>query len=404
MNQSLSGKRILVGITGGIAAYKGAELVRLLVKEGAWVQVCMTPSATKFITPLTLETLSGNPVITDLFSLQKDSSIGHTEVGRNLDMAVVAPATANFLGRLAGGLANDALLNTLMASTMPVLLCPAMNVNMWENPLVQRNVEALQSLPRYHWLEPASGELACGVEGKGRLPEPTAIVDAMRGLTPTDDWTGRTVLVTAGPTREWIDPVRFISNPSSGRMGYAVAEAAAARGANVTLIAGPTTLDTPKDVTLCRVETTEEMLEAIQNALNHVDVLVMAAAPADLRPAQRAEMKMKKADVGDALMLDRTPDILQTIQPTLNGTFVVGFAAETHAVEEHAREKVARKGVHLLFANRVADGSGDTGFATTTNGGLILDKQGQVVRTIDVAPKLTVANELLDEVTKRLQS
>ena len=404
MGHPLSGKRVLINVTGNIAAYKSAELVRLLVKTGCQVQVCMTRAATEFITPLTLETLSGNPVITEIFDLRDDSTIGHTEVGRHADLAVIAPTTADFLGRLAGGLANDALLNTLMASTMPVLLCPSMNVNMWENPLVQRNVTLLKNVPRYRWMEPESGDLACGVEGKGRLPEPTEIVSALEKMGANGDLRGKRVVVTAGPTREWIDPVRFLSNPSTGRMGYAIALAAHRRGAEVQLISGPTELNAPAGVAIEHVDTTGDMLNAVQATLKHADVLVMAAAPADLKPAQSADKKMRKNEVPDAIPLDRTPDILNTIRPSLNGTFVVGFAAETHDLEASARSKVTQKGVHLLFANRVSDGSGDTGFQSETNGGMLLDMEGTVIREIAICPKLDVANHILDEVVRRLSA
>ena len=394
------GKRVLVGVTGGIAAYKGAELVRLLVNAGADVHVVMTQAATKFITPLTLETLSGHPVGTEIFTLGAGSSIEHTELGRGIDAAVVAPATADFLGRLAGGLADELLLNVLMASHMPVLLCPAMNVEMWVNPLVQRNVGILKGIVRYRWLEPDEGALACRVVGRGRLPDPPRIVRHLARLLSPQDFAGRRVVVTAGPTREWMDPVRFLSNPSTGRMGYAVAEAAWERGAQVTLVAGPTELPDPEGVDVVHVDTTTELQSAVGRAMAGADVLVMAAAPADWRPSVVHTRKLKKGDVAREIALERTPDVLA--QLPRDGAVIVGFAAETGDLATEGREKAIRKRVDLLFANHVFKDGGDTGFASATNAGVILDGLGEIVDEVPLLPKPLVAHRLLGHVQKRL--
>jgi len=393
--KSSSKARILLGVTGGIAAYKAAELARLLFKSGADVHVVMTPSATKFITPLTLEALTGNPVRVEMFSLRDDSSIAHTELGRDMDAAVIAPATADFLGRLAGGLADQLLLNVLMASTMPVLICPSMNAHMWDNPLVQNNLSRLDALDRYTILTPDSGWLACRVVGKGRLPDPPDIVRHLERLLSTDDLRGEHVVVTAGPTREWLDPVRFLSNPSTGRMGYAVAEAAWTRGARVTLVSGPTALEAPLGVDRIEVGSTEDMQRAVQTALPTATMLVMAAAPADFRPPVTHAQKQKKGESDQTLVLTRTPDILASVKDTRPpGCRVLGFAAETENLLANAADKARRKGVDLLFVNRV--GGADTGFGTATNAGTLLDGAGATVRELPMATKREIADQLLD--------
>ena len=388
--------RVLVGVTGGIAAYKAAELVRLLVTAGHDVHVQMTPAAREFITPLTLETLSQNPVATGIFALAGGASIQHTEAGRDAALAVVAPATADFLGRLAGGLADNVILATLMASRMPVLLCPSMNVEMWDNPLVQVNLARLEALERYRVVAPDAGWLACRVEGRGRLPEPARIMrHVARALAP-QDLMGRRVVVTAGPTREWLDPVRFLSNASSGRMGYAVAEAAWERGADVVLVTGPTALEAPEGVRVRRVESTADLLDAVTDEAATADALIMAAAPADYRPASRSATKLKKSAPLSALPLERTPDILS--QVTCPGV-VVGFAAETHDVIENARTKATGKPVALLFANQVGGGRA---FGTEDNEGVLLDGSGAVIGTLGPAPKRAIGHGILDRVVERL--
>ena len=401
--QTFHGRRILVGVTGGIAAYKSAELVRLLQKAGADVHVCMTEAATKFITPLTLETLSGNPVRQAIWDLQGDSRIAHTEWGRDMDAVVIAPATADFIARLATGLADQLLLNVLLASEMPVLLCPSMNELMWKNPLVQQNVERLKQIERFSLVQPEDGWLACGVIGQGRLAPPERIVDALaKRLTPTD-LQGRRVLVTAGPTREYFDPVRFLSNPSTGRMGYALAHAAWERGADVTLISGPSSLPAPPQVRTVPIGTTLELLSAAERELRTTDLLLMAAAPADFRPATNHEHKQKKGDGSPELGLIPNPDILGTIARVEHSAFVVGFAAETQQLTQNAAQKVRRKQLDLIFINHVGGAAASTGFSTGTNAGAIMDSDGILVRKVELGPKITVAHALLDEATRRMQ-
>jgi len=402
VNNVFQNKRVLVGVTGGIAAYKSAELVRLLVKAGAQVKVVMTPSATQFITPLTLETLSGNSVPTQIFDLRDDSSIEHTDLGKDIDVAVIAPTSADFLGRLANGLADQLLLCTLMASQMPVLLCPSMNTHMWNNPLVQRNRTILKAIERYHWMEPAEGELACKVIGKGRMPEPAQIMRHLARILMPNDLQGQIVVVTAGPTREWIDPVRYLSNPSTGKMGMAVAEAAWQRGATVKLISGPTSLELPSEFENIAIESTQDLLNAVTQALKGANVLVMAAAPADYSPVQKQAHKIKKSEASAQLELARTPDVLGHIAPTANGTLLVGFAAETGNLEQLGSQKAQNKGVHLLFANPVGDQAHGSGFAGNTNSGLLMDGDGKVIQEIPILSKLEVAHQILNEVARRL--
>lgn len=398
----LQGKRVLLGVTGGIAAYKSPLLVRRLQDAGAEVDVIATPAALEFVTPLTLATLSGRPVRSEIFDLRSDGGIAHTSYTSEADVAVVAPASADFIGRLAGGLADQLLLTALMASHMPVVLAPSMNVEMWDSPLFQRNLALLRSLPRYQILEPGAGYLACRVEGKGRMPEPDAIVkQVIRALTP-QDLAGRRVVVTAGPTRERFDPVRFFSNRSTGLMGYALAEAAAERGADVTLIAGPTSLVAPEGPRLVRVESTADLLRAVLAETEHAHAIVMAAAPADYRPRTYSESKLKKGADGLTLELAPNPDILKTLAAERPHLFRLGFAAETHDFEKNAADKAVRKALDLIFVNDVGDRARGTGFEAPTNGGWLLDGAGVRVREIPVRPKRIVAHELLDELVRRL--
>ena len=399
---ALYGKRILVGVTGGIAAYKSAELVRALIKAEADVHVCMTNAATKFITPLTLETLSKNRVRTQIFSPGEDSTIEHTEFGRHMDGAVIAPASADFLGRLANGLADQLLLCALMASEMPVLLCPSMNHLMWHNPLVQRNVKILNEIPRYHWLQPDSGELACNVEGTGRLPDTARITAALTRMLTPQDLANRRLVVTAGPTREWLDPVRFLSNPSTGKMGYALARAAWERGADVHLITGPSALDPPPEVTVSKVSTTQELLTTVSEAMKGADALLMAAAPADYAPEATEPHKIKKNGTSRTLELLRTPDILKSISAQTNGTLLLGFAAETQNHQAAAAKKAQKKSLDLIFANDVGSESPQTGFGKDTNGGTLMDGNGQIIEEIGVQSKNEVAHLILNHVVDRI--
>jgi phosphopantothenoylcysteine decarboxylase/phosphopantothenate--cysteine ligase len=402
--QAFAGKKILVGVTGGIAAYKAPLLVRLLIKAGADVHVCLTPAAAKFITPLTFETLTGNPAPTDIWTLRSDNSIAHTEYGRDMDAAIIAPATADFLGRLAGGLADQLLLTTLMASRMPVLLCPSMNVQMLGNPLVQRNLELLQGLDRYTIMEPEAGWLACRVEGAGRLPDPERIVAWAAKLCEPKTLTGKHLVITAGPTREWLDPVRFLSNPSTGKMGYALAQAAWERGARVTLITGPTTEPRPEGAAIISVDTTQDLLEAVQRSVEGADALIMAVAPADYSPTERYEHKVKKEDGPRTLALTRTPDVLATVADQIKDVLLVGFSAETRDYTLNAVQKATKKKLDLIFVNDVGPEAKGTGFGTETNAGTLLDRAGTVIDEIPLLSKPGVAHRILSHLVGRMKS
>ncbi|MCK6553237.1 bifunctional phosphopantothenoylcysteine decarboxylase/phosphopantothenate--cysteine ligase CoaBC [Candidatus Binatia bacterium] len=394
MAQPLEAKTILVGLSGGIACYKAAELVRLLVKEGARVRVMMTRNAREFITPLTLQTLSGQPVATDTFDLAQESGIGHIALADGADAVVIAPATANVIGKIAAGLGDDILTTVLLATRAPVLIAPSMNVNMYENPLVQANLRRLDSLS-YRIIEPGEGFLACGWEGKGRLAEPAAILAEVERAVTRHDLEGERVLVTAGPNREPIDPVRFLSNRSTGKMGFALAAAAWRRGAAVDLIAGPTSLATPTGVRRIDVQTAQEMHDAVLGAYETATIVLMAAAVADYRPPRVEPHKLKKGTAALTLDLVRTVDILTEIAPRKGSRLIVGFAAETENVLANAARKLAAKGIDLIVANDVA--AGDTGFAVDTNAVSIIDAGGET-QSVPLMSKAEVADRVLDRV------
>ena len=394
MTQRLEGKTVVVGLSGGIACYKAAELVRLLARAGAHVQVMMTAAAREFITPLTLQTLSGHPVATHTFDLTQESQIGHIQLADRADAIIVAPATANVIGKIAAGIADDLLTTVLLATRAPLLVAPSMNVNMYENAVVQENLERLRAR-HIRVVEPGEGFLACGWEGKGRLAEPDVLVaEVERALSP-QDLRGERVVVTAGPNREPIDPVRFISNRSTGKMGFAVAAAAWRRGADVALIAGPTSLPTPHGVRRRDVTTAEEMRQAIEAEFEACTLLFMAAAVADYRPSQVAPQKLKKKPGPMQLDLTRTVDILGTLAPRKGARFIVGFAAETDNVLANAERKLAEKHLDLMVANDVA--AADTGFAVDTNAVTIIDRSGHHA-TVPLMSKDDVADRIIDRV------
>jgi phosphopantothenoylcysteine decarboxylase / phosphopantothenate---cysteine ligase len=359
---------VLLGVGGGIAAYKACELARLVVKGRGTVRVAMTQAATRFVGPLTFQALSGAPVLVDLLDAAAEATYGHLALARTADLVVVAPATADLIARIRAGMADDAVTTTVLASTCPILLAPAMNTRMWRNPATQENLAALRGRGM-QVIGPASGELADGDVGEGRLAEPQEIALAAARLLGQLDLAGRRVLVTAGPTREPIDPVRFISNPSSGKMGYAIARVAARRGAQVTLVSGPTALADPPGVATERVETAEQMARAVEAHVAGIDLFVGAAAVSDYRPAQSAPHKIKKREADETLTLARTPDILAGLGARFAGKagapVLVGFAAETEEVIAHAREKLKRKGCDLVVANKV--GGLGAGFGGDTN-------------------------------------
>jgi len=396
----LANKTILLGVTGGIAAYKAVELLRLFVKAGAEVHVVMTKSACEFVTPLTFQTLSGNPVHTELFDLLQEMEIGHISLADRADLVVVAPATANTIGKVASGIADDLLTTTIMATKAPVLFAPAMNVNMIENPLYRDNQKRLEALG-YRFVEPATGALACGWEGKGKLPDPEVLYNQALACLRPADLAGETVLVTAGPTREEIDPVRYISNYSSGRMGYAIAAVARARGARVILVSGPTALSPPSGVEMVGVSSAQQMHDAVMAHRDEATVIVKAAAVADYRPRQRTEQKMKKGSQPTwALEMEKTPDILASLGAMKLKALLVGFAAETTDVLEHAKKKLEQKDLDLIVANDVTcEGSG---FDVPTNIVRLLFRDGRD-EPLPLMRKEEVADVLLDRIVGLLQ-
>lgn len=359
-NGPLQDRRVLLGVTGGIAAYKAAELARLLVGAGAEVQVVMTAAASEFVGPLTFQALTGRPVRSELFDPAGEAAMGHIELARWADLILVAPASANTLARLANGLADDLLSTLCLASTAPLAVAPAMNQQMWRHPATAENVARLVARGVRIW-GPESGEQACGDLGPGRLREPAALLADVQHLLLGGRLAGTRALVTAGPTREPLDPVRFLGNRSSGKMGHAVAAALVAEGAEVTLVSGPVALDAPPGVTRVMVETADEMREAVMARIAHCDLFVATAAVADYRPEQAVEQKIKKHAGSLSLTLVKNPDILAEVAALARPPFTVGFAAETEKLAEHAQSKRRAKGVDMIAANRVGGGLGFEG-------------------------------------------
>lgn len=360
---ALANKHILLGITGGVAAYKAAELTRRLREAEAEVQVVMTRGAHEFITPLTLQAVSGRRVRTELFDVEAEAGMGHIELARWADIILIAPASAGFIGRYTHGLADDLLATVCLASEAPVLLAPAMNRVMWVHPATQANIATLRERGATI-LGPGVGSQACGEEGAGRLLEPVELIEQVAQVFRSDRLAGRHVVVTAGPTREAIDPVRYISNRSSGRMGFAVARAAAEAGARVTLVAGPVNLPTPAAVDRIDVITAAEMEAAVTRAVKDADIFIAAAAVADYRSSQPATEKMKKSTDGLILSLEKTGDILAGVAARMPAIFTVGFAAETEQLETYARGKLEQKGLDMVAANQVG---ADLGFDSEDN-------------------------------------
>ncbi|MBI3988118.1 MAG: bifunctional phosphopantothenoylcysteine decarboxylase/phosphopantothenate--cysteine ligase CoaBC [candidate division NC10 bacterium] len=396
----LTGKEIVLGVTGSIAAYKAVELLRELIKREASVTVVMTEGARQFITPLTFATLSKRPVLTDLFTLDYHSRIAHLSTAEGADLLLVAPATANILGKFANGLADDLLTNLFLAAHVPIVIAPAMDLHMWQHPAVQENVRTLQARG-IRFVGPEIGELASGLYGPGRLAEILEIIRAIEAiLVSPQDLVGMVVLVTAGPTQEPLDPVRYVSNRSSGKMGYAIAEAALARGAKVILVSGPTSLKPPSSVETSFVQTAEEMREAVLKHLPEATIIIKAAAVADYRPVRVLPSKLKKTGEPLTLELIPTPDILEELGKKKEGRILVGFAAETENVIEHAREKLSKKNLDFVVANDVTkEGSG---FASETNLVTILDREGHV-EELPLLSKKEVAHRILDRVVALLQ-
>ncbi|MBJ6801353.1 bifunctional phosphopantothenoylcysteine decarboxylase/phosphopantothenate--cysteine ligase CoaBC [Geomonas propionica] len=371
----LKGKEIVLGVTGGIAVYKAVELLRLLVKAGANVHVVMTQSATEFVSPLTFQTLSRNPVHLELFNLISEEKIGHIALADRADLYIIAPATANCIGKLANGIADDLLTTTVMATRAPVLIAPAMNVNMYRNSIYREN-EARLKRHGYLFVAPACGMLACGYEGEGKLQAPEVILEeAVAALTPKR-LAGERILVTAGPTLEEIDPVRYISNHSSGKMGYAIARQARLRGAEVTLVTGPSCLTPPVGVEVIRVRSAQEMRDAVQGCLPRIDVVIKAAAVADYRPKTRAGEKVKKSQESLTIELEKNPDILAELGANKGERILVGFAAETQDLVRNAGAKLKGKNLDLVVANDVSQEG--AGFNVDTNIAKFLFSDGRV--------------------------
>lgn len=396
----LTGKRLLVGVCGGIAAYKAAELVRLLKTEGAEVRVVMTRAATAFVAPLTFQALSGNLVHTDLFDTDAEAAMGHIRLARWADAVVITPATADFIARLRSGLADDLLTTLCLAAEVRISLVPAMNRAMWNHPATQENVQALMQRG-VRLLGPAQGAQACGEIGPGRMLEPAEI----RALLANDFRTGRlkglSVMVTAGPTREAIDPVRYISNRSSGKMGYALAAAAAEGGAAVTLITGPVSLEVPARLAeVVRVESAREMYDAVMARIAGQQIYLGAAAVADYRPISAATAKIKKKDAGTLLSLERTRDILAAVAALENAPFTVGFAAETGDVETYAKAKLKAKRLDMIAANRVGAERG--GFESDENALEVYWATGR--KTLAMVSKTQLAKQLLELVAERYEA
>ena len=390
----MKGKKILLAVTGGIAAYKSAELIRLFIKNDAQVKVLMTKNAQEFITPLTLQTLSNHSVYRETFSLINDFDIAHIALAQEADILVIAPATANIIGKIAAGLADDLLTTVVMATKAPVLICPSMNTNMYENVIVRENIQKLTSRG-YHMMEADSGELACKSEGVGRLPELSDIVEEVKSILTEKDLVGETVLVTAGPTREPLDPVRFITNYSSGKMGYALASRARRRGASVILISGPTVLSVPRGVTYVPVSTAVEMRHAVMKNLKQSTIIIKSAAVADYRPSVCADAKIKKKDGPWTLYLERNPDIIAEIGKKKKERILIGFAMESEDLIKNAKAKMLAKNMDLIVANDVKQK--DAGFQSDTNIVKILDRDGGI-EELPLMDKMDVADRILDRV------
>ncbi len=393
----LKGKTVILGITGSIAAYKGAEICRQLVKSGVRVRVIMTEAATAFVNPLTFETLTSGPVGTTMFNNNRSWDIQHVSWTQEADLFLIAPATANVIGKITHGIADDLLTSSVMATTAPVVIAPAMNKEMYNNPINQDNMDRLKSYG-YKFIEPGTGYLACGDEGKGRLADPQQIADfALSQLVLGEDLKGCRFLITAGPTREPLDPVRYVSNNSSGKMGYALAEAASQRGGEVVLISGPTCLPAPPGMTFIPVKTTLEMREKALEEFSMADYIIKAAAVADYRPLNFSRHKIKKKEGNLELELQRNPDILEEMGKIKNKQVLVGFAAETKDLFENACNKLTAKNLDMIIANDL--GQSGAGFEVDTNIVTIINHRGEVLK-MPVMAKRELADKILDQILR----
>jgi len=391
----IAGKKIILGVTGGIAAYKACELVRRLVKEGASVQVVMTKNATEFVSPLTFQTLSSNRVALGMYDTEWESEVGHISLADSADLIVIAPATAAFIAKAASGISDNLLNTVVLATRAPLLICPVMNVNMYNNPVVQENMERLKKLGMLI-LEPEEGELACGWEGKGRLPDIEVIIGEIENLVSPQDFVGEKVIVTAGATREFIDSVRFISNPSSGKMGYALAKEGWLRGADVVLISGKTEVPPPSGVKLVNVISASDMYHSVMEHLPWSTIVIKAAGVGDYALSDKFDGKIKKDSKDQILRLKPTQDILLSIGEKKNGKFIVGFAAEYENIIENSLDKLRKKKADLIVANDISkEGSG---FGEETNVVYLVDKSERI-EELPLMNKTEIAKRVFDKIS-----
>ncbi len=396
MRKILQDKTVVLGVTGSIAAYKIANLASSLVKKGANVHVIMTKNATNFINPITFETLTGNKCLVDTFDRNFEFSVEHVSLAKQADVFMVAPASANVIGKIAGGIADDMLTTTIMACKCHKIISPAMNTNMFENPIVQDNIQKLKTYG-YEIIEPASGYLACGDTGAGKMPEPAVLESyIMKEIAMEKDMAGEKVLITAGPTMEKIDPVRYISNYSTGKMGYALAKVAMLRGADVTLVTGKTNIPKPDFVKVVEIESAKEMFEAVDSVFDNHDIVIMSAAVADYRPKNVAAEKMKKKDGDVMIELERTDDILATMSARKKEQFICGFSMETENMLENSKAKLEKKNLDMICANNLkVDGAG---FGTDTNVVTLITKND--VKELPMMSKVEVAENILNEIKR----
>ncbi len=391
----IAGKKIILGVTGGIAAYKACELVRRLVKEGASVQVVMTKNATEFVSPLTFQTLSSNRVATGMYDTEWESEVGHISLADSADLIVIAPATAAFIAKAASGISDNLLNTVVLATRAPLLICPVMNVNMYNNPVVQENMERLKKRGMLI-LEPEEGELACGWEGKGRLPDIEVIIGEIENLVSPQDFVGEKVIVTAGATREFIDSVRFISNPSSGKMGFALAKEGWLRGADVVLISGKTEVPPPSGVKLVNVISASDMYHSVMEHLPWSTIVIKAAGVGDYALSDKFDGKIKKDSKDQILRLKPTQDILLSIGENKNGKFIVGFAAEYENIIENSLDKLRKKKADLIVANDISkEGSG---FGEDTNIVYFVDKSERI-EELPLMNKTEIARRVFDKIS-----
>ncbi|HAT4109230.1 bifunctional phosphopantothenoylcysteine decarboxylase/phosphopantothenate--cysteine ligase CoaBC [Clostridium perfringens] len=391
-------KCVVVGVSGGVAVYKALDVISRLRKKDVEVHVIMTKSATEFVTPLSFQSLSQNMVITDMFAEPKAWEIQHISLAKKADLMLIVPATANIIGKVANGIADDMLSTTIMATKAPVVFCPAMNTNMYENPIVQRNISLLKELG-YEFIEPASGRLACGDEGKGKLQDTKIIAEeTLRRLHSTKDLLGKKVVVTAGPTIVPIDPVRILTNRSSGKMGYSIAEEARDRGAEVVLISGPTSLRKPNGIKVIDIKTNEDMFNAIKNEFKDADIVIKSAAVADYKAKNYSNEKIKKTGDDLNLIFERDRDILKTLGDMKENQILVGFAAESSNLKENAKGKLDRKNLDYIVANDIS--KSETGFASDENKVTIISKSGEEV-SLEKMSKREVAKNIFDIIKGR---